>query len=69
MLIKRGTLRKGVHLVAGTAWGRVRTMRNDFTEKVERVLPAEAAEVSGWDSLPSAGDLLLEVLVLFTYFA
>jgi len=56
MLIQRGTLRVGDALVAGTSHGRVRALYDQKANAVEAALPADAVEVLGLSSVPSAGD-------------
>lgn len=60
ILIRRGTLRVGDFIVAGTTWARVRTLRNDAGVLVEEALPGTPVQVDGWRGEdPTAG---LEVL-------
>ncbi|XP_047111095.1 translation initiation factor IF-2, mitochondrial isoform X1 [Schistocerca piceifrons] len=60
-IVKRGTLRKGTVLVAGTAWAKVRAMFDDQGKPVHEAPPSAPVEVLGWRELPSAGDEILEV--------
>ncbi|XP_054257631.1 translation initiation factor IF-2, mitochondrial isoform X2 [Macrosteles quadrilineatus] len=60
-LVSRGTLQRGSVVVAGLAWGKVRSMFDEDQQVVQQVTPGMATQVIGWRSLPSAGDLLLEV--------
>ena len=55
-LIRRGTLRLGDLIVAGSAWGRVRALINDLGEHVKEAGPSVPVEVLGFDSAPEAGD-------------
>jgi translation initiation factor IF-2 len=60
ILVRRGTLRVGDFIVAGTTWARVRTLRNDAGMLVEEALPGTPVQVDGWRGEdPTAG---LEVL-------
>ncbi|KAL3287115.1 hypothetical protein HHI36_001596 [Cryptolaemus montrouzieri] len=61
IVVKRGTLRKGCVLVAGTAFGRVRLMRDADNNILNEVTPGYSAEIEGWKELPSAGEIVLEV--------
>ncbi|PKS07112.1 hypothetical protein jhhlp_005711 [Lomentospora prolificans] len=61
VLIKRGTLRIGDYLVCGTAWAKVRVLRNEAGQEIEEAPPGTAVEVLGWrDELPNAGDQALQ---------
>lgn len=61
VLVTRGTLRRGSVLVAGLSWAKVRSLFNEDQEVLQTVTPGNPAQVIGWRSLPSAGDLILEV--------
>ena len=56
VLVQRGTLHVGDALVAGTAHGRVRALVDPKGKHLHTVGPADAVEVLGLSSLPSAGD-------------
>ncbi len=56
LLVQNGTLRTGDILIAGTALGRVRVMRNDKGEKVEEAGPSMPVEVTGLSEVPQSGD-------------
>ncbi len=56
VLVQDGTLRTGDVFVAGSAWGRVRSMADDRGRPIEEALPATPIEVMGFNDLPSAGD-------------
>ncbi|MEM8932476.1 MAG: translation initiation factor IF-2, partial [Acidobacteriota bacterium] len=58
VVIQDGTLKRGSVYVAGSTWGRVRTMTDDRGQRLDTAGPATAVELTGFDSLPSAGDLL-----------
>ena len=59
VLVQSGTLRVGDAIVAGTAYGRVRAMFNEYDETVEEALPARPVMVIGLTSVPRAGDSFL----------
>lgn len=59
VLVRRGTLRVGDTLVAGTAFGRVRALLDPLGELVEEAGPSEPVEILGLGSVPSAGDEFL----------
>ncbi|KAB8230755.1 translation initiation factor 2 [Aspergillus alliaceus] len=60
VLIRRGTLRPGDIVVAGTTWARVRTLRNEAGVAVSEATPGMPIEIDGWREQPSAGAELLE---------
>ncbi|RJE26276.1 hypothetical protein PHISCL_01345 [Aspergillus sclerotialis] len=60
VLIKRGTLRPGDIIVAGTAWTRVRTLRNEAGVQVQEATPGMPVEIDGWREQPSAGSEILQ---------
>jgi len=60
ILVKRGTLRQGDFIVAGTVWAKVRSLRNEAGEEVEEAPPGTAVEVLGWKEPPAAGDAVLQ---------
>lgn len=60
VLVKRGTIRVGDLVVAGTTYARVRTMRNEAGVEVEEAGPGTPVEVLGWRDSPVAGDLVLQ---------
>ena len=57
VLVQNGTLKLGDIIIAGTAVGRVRTMINDKGQRVTQAGPSTPVEISGLDSVPSAGDV------------
>ncbi|CAL1269851.1 unnamed protein product [Larinioides sclopetarius] len=59
-LVQRGTLKKGCVLVAGTAWGKVRTMYDEHGKQLTEVTPGMPVQVLGWKSFPLAGDIILQ---------
>ncbi len=61
VLIKRGTLRKGSHLVAGNTWGRVKYLFDENSMRLEEAGLSQAVQIMGWKDLPNAGDEVLEV--------
>ncbi|CAG8440370.1 5071_t:CDS:10 [Ambispora leptoticha] len=60
ILVKRGTLKIGSVVVAGTAWCRVRSMIDDKGRTLKKALPGTPVRVIGWKDLPQAGDEVLE---------
>ncbi|MCG8463117.1 MAG: translation initiation factor IF-2, partial [Holophagales bacterium] len=58
VVIQEGTLKRSDVFVAGSTWGRVRTMTDDRGGRLPESGPATAVEITGFDDLPSAGDTL-----------
>ncbi len=56
VLIRRGTLKVGDVLVAGSEWGRVRALMDDRGQRVDAAAPAQPVEILGLNSTPGAGD-------------
>ena len=56
VLIGNGTLRLGDPIVIGTAYGKVRTMRNDKGEEIMEAKPSLPVEITGINDVPTAGD-------------
>ena len=59
-LIRRGTLRPGDVIVAGTTWARVRTLRNEAGLTVSEATPGMPIEIDGWREQPAAGTEILQ---------
>ena len=57
VIVQRGTLRRGNALVAGTVSGRVRALSDDKGGRITAAGPSAPVLVSGWSSVPAAGDL------------
>ncbi|ATY64707.1 mitochondrial translation initiation factor [Cordyceps militaris] len=60
VLVKRGTLRLGDHIVAGKTWARVRLLRNEAGVEMREAPPGTPVEILGWRELPPAGDMVLQ---------
>ncbi len=56
VLVKRGTLKIGDIVVAGTEWGKVRALVDDRGRRVSTAGPSFPVEVLGLSGAPSAGD-------------
>jgi translation initiation factor IF-2 len=56
VLVKRGTLKVGQIVVAGTAWGKVRALINHLGENIKEAGPAMPVEILGMGTAPMAGD-------------
>ncbi|WP_229054249.1 translation initiation factor IF-2 [Aeromicrobium sp. Leaf350] len=61
VLVQRGTLRVGDTLVAGSAFGRVRAMLDEFGDPIDEATPSRPALVLGLTSVPGAGDNFMVV--------
>ncbi|MDP9834633.1 translation initiation factor IF-2 [Gleimia europaea] len=59
MLVERGTLRIGDAVVAGSSYGRVRAMFDEWGNEVQEAGPARPVQVLGLTSVPRAGDSFL----------
>ncbi|KAK9475448.1 uncharacterized protein V1510DRAFT_358995 [Dipodascopsis tothii] len=60
VLVRRGVLKAGCELVAGTCRARVRSLRDENGKPLKTAGPGHAVEVDGWKTLPEAGDEVLE---------
>ena len=56
ILVQNGTLRLGDPIVVGTAFGKVRTLKNDKGEEITSALPSQPVEITGLNETPAAGD-------------
>jgi translation initiation factor IF-2 len=61
VLVQRGTLRPGDVFVAGSEWGRVRTLADANGALVEGAGPGMPVEILGLNSTPAAGDDVIVV--------
>jgi len=59
VLVQKGTLKIGDPLLAGLACGKVRALVDQDGNKLTEAPPSTPVTVTGWDGLPSAGDLLV----------
>ncbi|OAA73635.1 mitochondrial translation initiation factor [Cordyceps fumosorosea ARSEF 2679] len=62
VLVKRGTLRVGDHVVAGKTWARVRLLRNEAGTEIHEAPPGMPVEILGWRELPPAGEMVLQAV-------
>lgn len=58
ILVQEGTLKTGDPIVAGTYYGRVRTMDDDHGKAIPEAGPSCPVEVTGLSGVPDAGDTL-----------
>lgn len=56
LLIQNGTLRLGDPIVVGTAYGKIRTLKNDKGEEITEANPSLPVEITGLNDTPVAGD-------------
>jgi len=56
LIVQRGTLKVGDHIVAGTSSGRVKSMKNSHGKVIQVVAPGRVGEILGLDSVPMAGE-------------
>ncbi|ORY67039.1 uncharacterized protein BCR38DRAFT_338280 [Pseudomassariella vexata] len=60
ILVKRGTMRSGDIIAAGTTWARIRHLRNEAGIMIAEAPPGTPIEVLGWKDLPAAGELVIQ---------
>ena len=56
VLVKRGTLKRGDIVVAGSSFGRVRALINERDEQLSEAGPSEPVEILGLNGAPDPGD-------------
>lgn len=56
LLIKEGQLNKGDVVLAGNAYGRVKTIRNSFGKSIKTATSSMPVEITGLSDVPQAGD-------------
>jgi len=61
VLVQEGTVKVGEPFIAGTAFGRVRAMSNEFGHRVTEVGPSSPVEIMGFASEPQPGDTFQSV--------
>jgi translation initiation factor IF-2 len=61
VLVREGTLKRGDAIVAGTAYGRVRSLMNERGENIKDAGPATPVQVVGLCEVPEAGEELVVV--------
>ncbi|KAG8829277.1 hypothetical protein FRC17_006847 [Serendipita sp. 399] len=60
VLLLRGDLSAGTHLIAGQTSCRVRGLTDSNGKSVKSVSPGSAVSISGWKDLPNAGDEVIQ---------
>ncbi|WP_293787616.1 translation initiation factor IF-2 [uncultured Aeromicrobium sp.] len=61
VIVQRGTLRVGDTIVAGSAFGRVRALLDEFGNNIDEAPPSRPALVLGLTAVPGAGDNFMVV--------
>jgi translation initiation factor IF-2 len=56
VLVQRGTLKLGDIFVAGTEFGRVKTLHDSYKQKITEAGPSMPVEILGFSGIPMAGD-------------
>ncbi len=59
VIIQNGQLKVGDTVVAGSGFGRVKTLEDENGQKIKIAGPSTPAEVSGFSTAPQAGDILV----------
>lgn len=60
VLVKRGTVKTGSFLLAGSTYCKVRGMKDEKGKPVKIAGPSTPVQIWGWKELPQAGDQILE---------
>ncbi|STQ85594.1 translation initiation factor IF-2 [Helicobacter muridarum] len=58
IIVRQGVLEIGQCIVADTAYGKVRTLRDDTGKSITKLEPSGVAQITGLSEVPSAGALL-----------
>jgi len=58
VLIQQGRLAVGDYFFCGSTWGRVRAIADDSGERIEAAGPSDPVELTGFDAVPAAGNVL-----------
>lgn len=56
LLLKEGTLKKGDVVLAGTAFGRIKALRDSFGNTIKKAISSMPVEITGLSEVPQAGD-------------
>ncbi|KAL8711914.1 MAG: hypothetical protein Q9225_007043 [Loekoesia sp. 1 TL-2023] len=60
VLVRRGTVRRGDIIVAGSTWAKIKSLKNEAGTQVSHAGPGTPVEVDGWKDQPTAGDEVLQ---------
>jgi translation initiation factor IF-2 len=58
VLIQQGNIVVGDYFFCGSTWGRVRAIANDSGERIDGGGPSDPIELTGFEAVPAAGDVL-----------
>jgi len=58
VLIQQGNIAVGDFFFCGSTWGRVRAIANDSGDRIDGGGPSDPIELTGFDAVPAAGDVL-----------
>lgn len=61
VIVQSGTLRVGDAFVAGTTYGKVRSLNDDSGKRINEATPSIPVEVVGFEEVPQAGDSFIVV--------
>ena len=61
IIMKNGSLKVGDNIIAGTTFGRVKTIILDNGEKVQKIGPSTPASIIGLNDAPSTGDIMISM--------
>lgn len=61
IIVQNGTLRVGDIIVAGPAFGKVKSLEDDKGKKIKEGLPSSPVQISGFSELPEVGDTVQTV--------
>lgn len=64
VIVQNGTLKVGDIIVAGTGYGRVKSLEDEHGKKLKFAAPSRPALISGFSDLPEAGDVLQTIETL-----
>lgn len=64
VIVQNGLLKVGDIVVAGAAFGRIRSLEDEKGRKLKDAGPSTPAQISGFSELPQAGDILQTVELL-----
>lgn len=59
-LVRRGTMKVGSFVVAGTSYCKIRGMKDENGKVVKAAGPSTPVQIWGWKDLPEAGDQMLQ---------